>query len=63
MIVVCAVVALMQCGLDYLNLKGTVLSQNETKYVVDFSIEAKTRKYKQDYSHTIVLKEDCVELK
>ena len=61
--VICSVlVATQLCGgvSKEVDLKGRVIAENDSKYVVDFS--AVTRQYKGDYSQRLVYKYECVKL-
>jgi hypothetical protein len=60
--VICTV-ALLYGVYNHADLKGIVIAQNDVKYAVNFSEEAKANNYKGDYSHILVNKSECVELK
>ena len=58
--VICTIQVVAIHFVSHADVKGKVLAENDTKYVVDFSIEAKKNGYEGDYSNRLVNKLDCV---
>lgn len=61
--VICSITVIIFHVMTKDDVKGTVISQNDSMYVVDFSKEAASKGYEGDYSQRIVRKYDCVEIK
>ena len=64
--VICTITIVVQVsGINFFgkeSLKGKVLSESQTKYVVDFTKSIDSR-YVGDYSKVIVEKDECVKVK
>lgn len=58
--VICTITVLAFHFFSKTEVKGIVLKQNESKYLVDFSKEAKEKGYEGDYSSRLVDKKDCI---
>ncbi len=60
-LVICTI-HILSGTITYDDLSGKVLAENDIKYAVDFSIDAKKNGYKGNYSQVLVDKGDCVVL-
>ena len=61
--VICTILVVAMHFEQNADVKGIVIGSNKYRYIVDFSNDAKKNDYEGDYSHKLVLKDDCVEIK